>query len=425
MALSRFAFAVLMLAVSCSAALAQESAKDTPPPENSAPSSAPAPMPSRIRVGANVAQAQLLHSVPPVYPELAKAARITGTVILHAIIARDGSVSQLEYVSGPPLLLKATIDAVSQWRYKPTLLNGQPLEVDTTISIVFSLGGKNSAGTTGGDEPPSLPGTPLAEIGATGPPYPDTIEGMKSQMGGALQAWRANDKQKFATQLDSFAFPDPKAWLMHTFGDEKGAALLPDYETSLEKFKSHISWVSGNWADSRTATLLVESSELPKRPTQASEEASLSIPVAPPKVENFRFTVAIDEKQGTEWVFSFAYVDGAFRIVGGTYPFWDEDWQRQHRQLYGGLVHSAKLIHSVAPEYPREARKMHIQGTVHLHAVIGKDGRVEDLSVIDGDPDLARAAMKAVHQWRYEPTLLDGKPVEVDTTIAVVFNLNH
>jgi periplasmic protein TonB len=64
-----------------------------------------------------------------------------------------------------------------------------------------------------------------------------------------------------------------------------------------------------------------------------------------------------------------------------------------------------------------------MQGTVHLHAVIGKDGRVKDIRVIDGDFDLAQAAVRAVRQWRYAPTLLNGQPVEVDTTISVVFSL--
>lgn len=425
MQLVRLAILGLLLAPSVSGVYAQEA---TPPsgaqpaqePQNLPPS--PQAIPQRIRVGANVAAASLVHQVPPVYPPLAKTAHIEGTVVLHATIGRDGTVANLEYVSGPPLLMRAAIDAVKQWRYKPTLLNSQPVEVDTTISVTFALNGNKPASTTG-DVPALPPGTTLTEISTTGPPYPDTIEGMKSQMGVAFQAWRVGDKQKFAAQLDSFAFSDPKAWLMHTFGDVEGAALVPDYETSLEKFRSHISWVSGNWAESRTATLLVESTQLPTSSAQVPEEHKSPKPVAPLKIENFRFTVANDEEPSTDWVFSFAHVDGAFRIVGGTYPFWDKDWQLQHSRT--GAVQLAKLVHSVTPEYPQEAKKMHIEGTVHLHAVIGKDGRVNELSVIDGDPDLARAAMKAVHQWRYEPTLLDGKPVEVNTTISVVFSLNH
>jgi periplasmic protein TonB len=107
------------------------SALPPPPPKSNKP----------LRVGGNVQQANLLRQVTPVYPPIAKTAHISGTVVLHAIISKDGTIEQLEYVSGPPLLMKNAMDAVRQWRYKPTMLNGEPVEVDTTVSVVFTLGG--------------------------------------------------------------------------------------------------------------------------------------------------------------------------------------------------------------------------------------------------------------------------------------------
>lgn len=77
----------------------------------------------------------------PVYPVLARQSGIQGVVVLHAIIDRGGRVSELRVISGHPLLVKAAIDAVNQWRYQPTLLNGQPVEVETTITVSFVLGG--------------------------------------------------------------------------------------------------------------------------------------------------------------------------------------------------------------------------------------------------------------------------------------------
>ena len=85
--------------------------------------------------------AKLVHQVQPIYPQIAKTAHVSGTVLLHAIIAKDGSIQELQYVSGPPLLMRAAMDAVHEWRYQPTLLNGEPVEVDTTIQVVFTLGG--------------------------------------------------------------------------------------------------------------------------------------------------------------------------------------------------------------------------------------------------------------------------------------------
>ena len=95
----------------------------------------------RIRVGGNVQSAKMIRQVQPVYPQIAKTAHVQGTVLLHAVISKDGSVQELQYVSGPPLLMKAAMDAVREWRYQPTLLNGEPVEVETTISVIFSLGG--------------------------------------------------------------------------------------------------------------------------------------------------------------------------------------------------------------------------------------------------------------------------------------------
>ena len=99
----------------------------------------PKPTQQRIRQGGSVQAALLVNKVQPVYPPLARQTRISGTVRLHAIISKSGSVESLEVISGHPLLVRAAMDAVQQWKYKPTLLNGEPVEVDTTIDVIFSL----------------------------------------------------------------------------------------------------------------------------------------------------------------------------------------------------------------------------------------------------------------------------------------------
>ncbi len=102
----------------------------------------PPPKPKQsgpLRVGGNVQAAMLINKITPIYPPLARQTRISGTVRLHAIISKDGTVQQLEVLSGHPLLQQAALDAVRQWRYRPTLLNGEPVEVDTTIDVIFSL----------------------------------------------------------------------------------------------------------------------------------------------------------------------------------------------------------------------------------------------------------------------------------------------
>ena len=97
--------------------------------------------PSRLRIGGNVEAAKIITKIQPVYPESAKSAGISGTVVLHAVIGMDGRPLALHVMSSQidPDLARAAVEAVSQWRYQPTLLNGDPIEVDTTIMVNFTL----------------------------------------------------------------------------------------------------------------------------------------------------------------------------------------------------------------------------------------------------------------------------------------------
>jgi protein TonB len=95
--------------------------------------------PQRIRVGGNVQQAKLIRQPKPIYPPLAKQARISGVVHLNAIIGKDGTIQNLTVAGGHPLLVPAAMEAVKQWVYAPTLLNGEPVEVVTQIDVNFTL----------------------------------------------------------------------------------------------------------------------------------------------------------------------------------------------------------------------------------------------------------------------------------------------
>lgn len=93
----------------------------------------------RIRVSQGVTQGLLVHRVEPVYPKIALAARITGVVQLKAVIGKDGNIRELQALSGPPLLIPSAIDAVKQWHYRPYLLNGESVEVETNVTVTFTL----------------------------------------------------------------------------------------------------------------------------------------------------------------------------------------------------------------------------------------------------------------------------------------------
>jgi protein TonB len=113
------------------------SAAPPPPPPPKAVEKAAAP--TRIKIGGSVQQAKLVRQPHPVYPPLAKQARISGVVKLSAIISKDGTIQKLEVISGHPLLVPSALEAVKQWVYQPTLLNGEPVEVITQIDVNFTL----------------------------------------------------------------------------------------------------------------------------------------------------------------------------------------------------------------------------------------------------------------------------------------------
>ncbi len=95
---------------------------------------------SIVKVSEGVQQAQLVSRIEPRYPPLALQTRKEGTVLLHAIISREGRITALEVVSGSPWFVQAALDAVRQWRYRPTILNGEAVEVETSITVIFRLG---------------------------------------------------------------------------------------------------------------------------------------------------------------------------------------------------------------------------------------------------------------------------------------------
>ena len=97
------------------------------------------PLPSRVRVSQGVTQGLLLHRVSPVYPEGARRSHIQGKVLLKAVIGTDGNIKDLQVISGPKELVRAAVGAVQQWGYRPYLLMGHPVEVDTTIEVNFTL----------------------------------------------------------------------------------------------------------------------------------------------------------------------------------------------------------------------------------------------------------------------------------------------
>jgi periplasmic protein TonB len=107
---------------------------------NIAPPPPPPPTARPPRIS-HMMEGNLIYRVQPIYPPLARAARIQGVVVIRAIISRNGTIENLQTMSGHPMLVGAALDAVRQWRYRPYILNGDPVEVETQVTVNFSLSG--------------------------------------------------------------------------------------------------------------------------------------------------------------------------------------------------------------------------------------------------------------------------------------------
>lgn len=101
---------------------------------------APAAPKGPVRLPSTLVAGMLIQKTIPVYPPIARAARSEGTVVLQATISTSGTIANLRVIGGPAMLQQAALDAVSNWRYRPYLLNGQPVEVETTVNVIFTLG---------------------------------------------------------------------------------------------------------------------------------------------------------------------------------------------------------------------------------------------------------------------------------------------
>jgi TonB family protein len=281
---------------------------------------------------------------------------------------------------------------------------------------------------------------------ATSPPinihsYPDTAQGLEKLMKDMMKLEKQGKQQELAPFAKSLLLPDADNWFKAVFGDSAGAALA----SASELARNGIEFGTGETLASLrkkdlTDVRAVRFDDSCSPLATPTEYPVLVLRQRPEPLYDVRFS---DGSRESVWAY-FAYVDGAFRFIGSLkkanagYPFQrtktqpspdesgDAEGATKERVKVAGNVERATLIHQEVPVYPPDAKAHGVRGTVVLHAVIAKDGSISDLDVNEGVCSLSLSAMEAVKKWRYRPTLLNGDPVEVDTTISVVFTLgNH
>jgi TonB family protein len=405
--------------------------------------SAPAPTPGTLAPPVEAAQAAhrlkisevstselLVERVPPKYPETSLHAGIQGTVVLTVDIDTSGSVQNVTVVSGDAVLSQAATDAVWQWKYKPYLLDGTPVEIETQVSIDFHIS----------NTPPSPPDLgifsddmyrneyfglyyPLShdwvretqlvrkhfsEKNHSGDAYVLLTEvhipqdNIEPRADSTFTVFAARRSSKLATDscnqyLDALAAQIQAA----KQGKLKGKVsqftfATHDFYREDFEFKNGVSnhsmlctsekdylllWNVEGWTwkavDGAVSTL---NSLAAVPPAPASQPAPRPASVASPKVAP-------------------SMVKTPLGVAAGL------------------------LIKKVQPTYPEEARRNRVQGSIRMAAVINKTGDVVDLELIDGPIELAVSAVNAVRLWKYRPYLFNGEPVAVDTQVIVNYTL--
>jgi TonB family protein len=239
--------------------------------------------------------------------------------------------------------------------------------------------------------------------------YPNNSEGLRGLLDNMLNVAKKGDKEQLQSLIRKLEIPNYETWFTKNFGQEKGESWADPYgrwltrnENQFEDLMVKLAHMDGEFVVEKMNT--AKRYDLLNGPLDGYI-ASWKVPT---------------ESKGKELVTiaDFFFVEGKFR--------WDSTTQYfPFQKPKTASIVPAKLVKKVQPEYPAEAREKRIEGTVKLQVIVRKDGTVTVQNVVEGDPALSPAAIEAVRQWRYEPWQLNGQPIELQTTIDVVFSLTQ
>jgi TonB family protein len=238
---------------------------------------------------------------------------------------------------------------------------------------------------------------------ATAEVYPNTPDGLRQLLLDLLRHASSGDQAKLQIEIAAMKIPDYKNWFVQAFGPEQGQRVGDRYGQSLEAGESQFELL---WTElaRQQGVISVNRLGIPSG-TQDAYRA------------NWKKT---DDSTGpdSQSIGIFYFVDGKFRLDGSRHDV------RILSSNKTGPVTVGKLLSRVQPVYPPLARQARIQGTVSVNVIVRKDGTVEAENVGAGHPLLVQAAVDAVKQWRYEPTTVNGEPVDIETKVYVAFSLN-
>ncbi len=239
--------------------------------------------------------------------------------------------------------------------------------------------------------------------------YPNTPDGLRQLLLEFLRLAKTGDQAKLRTEIAAMEVPDYENWFVRVFGQEDGQKLGDKYEESLKASELHFEML---WIELAKQQGLISVDRL--RVPSGTVDAYRA---------NWKKT---DDSAGpdSQSIGVFYFVDGKFRVDGSRHDLRVLSTNKTGPATNKtGPAMVGKLINRIQPVYPPLARQTRIQGTVSVNVIVRKDGTVEVENAGAGHPLLIQAAVDAVRQWRYEPTTINGEPVDIETKIYVDFTL--
>jgi hypothetical protein len=237
--------------------------------------------------------------------------------------------------------------------------------------------------------------------------YADSRSGMEEQFADIVRMVRTNDKDLIQGALDTLSIPDANGWIAANFAAEHVAQEQQTYREGLKKFQSHVWWVTGNLGKYPEFALKVEESQNGGPLSDVGFESLVPRPKDAVTIETYRFTSTVsDPKIGApSWVSSFVYLDGRFRMVGGTYPFWAEGLNATRGPM--SLPPEAIRGRTVqAAAFRNDAKRPGIDAIVHIKVEVGHDGKVKKMKVLSGDAEFIPDAKQYLQDGEF-PKLPD------------------
>lgn len=345
-----------------------------------------APLNNPVRMGGNVLGSRLIEKVAPVYPDLARRTRLQGVVILEVTVDEEGYVSNVKILRGHPILSQSAVEAVQQWRYGPTLLNGKPIPVISTVEVSFAF-----------------PDTPITPTQAGDQVYsPEVITE------GPISPQPGNHRQ--VATYSSISLGGAVGYSAGPFDEDlPPSSVFREPQLSLN-YEYLLSMANAKWPDDvdRSRSIIY-----------------IFVVEASGEIRNLKLLRGPDIPQIADELYRTTVVQA------GSYNNNPEAYEciveiKLLNNQGADEIEGPVLLKSIEPQYTEEAKAAKVEGIVVLQATVRKNGSVDTFKVLRGlGFGLDERAINTVErEWKFSPGMKDGNPVDSEVTIEVAFHLS-